>query len=293
MGKLGWITVALGAGVVALIAVQFYTLSRVRFLESALATVGNQQAETGKALARKLDEEIARLRESEAAASEERQQALEAVRADMDKTRRQATSAAGRVQEEATKSVATLAERLDANEQKIQENQAKLTTELSGVRQANNAAESKIGAVSTDVETVKTEVASTRTQLNAAVAELQRTRGDLGELSGLIATNSEQIQALKALGDRDYTEFTLFKSKEPVKVGDISVLLKKTDVKNSRYSVELYVNDLKIEKKDRTVNEPLQFFVGSEKQPHELVVNRVAQDQIAGYLAAPKGPATR
>ncbi len=290
--KLGTIAAVLVA-VVGLVSAQIYTMTRLSSLESALATVRGEQKETREAIQRTLDKEIANLRQREEAAAQERQQAFDAMRADVDKARRQAAGAAGRVQQEAQKSVESLAARLDANEQKIQESQTRLTSELTGVRQANNTTQSKIGAVSTDVEAVKTEVASTQSQLDEALAELQRTRGDMGELSGLIATNSDQIQALKTLGDRDYTEFTLFKSKEPVKVGDISVLLKKTDVKKSRYSIEIYVNDLQIEKKDRTINEPLQFFLGTEKQPHELVVNRVTQDQIVGYLASPKTPAAR
>jgi hypothetical protein len=85
----------------------------------------------------------------------------------------------------------------------------------------------------------------------------------------------------------------LFKAKDPVRVGEISMVLKKADTKNSRYSVDLYINDLKVEKRDRVINEPLQFYVGAGKEPHELVVNRVGKDQIVGYLASPKDPAAR
>ena len=140
---------------------------------------------------------------------------------------------------------------------------------------------------------MRTEVASTQSQLERTIADLKRTTGDMGVMSGLIATNAREIDALKQLNDRDYTEFTLYKRKEPIKLDDISILLKKTDVKANRYTLELLVDDRKIEKKDRDVNEPLQFYVGNNRQPHELVVNQVGKDQIVGYLATPKTAAPR
>jgi hypothetical protein len=46
--------------------------------------------------------------------------------------------------------------------------------------------------------------------------------------------------------------------------------------------------DKKVEKKDRSVNEPVQFYLSKYRLPHEIVVNEVGQDRIAGYLAQPK-----
>jgi len=129
--------------------------------------------------------------------------------------------------------------------------------------------------------------------LERTIADLKRIPGDMGVLSGLIATNAREIDALKQLGDRNYIEFTLYKGKEPVKLGDVSILLKKADIKASLYTLELRVDDHKIEKKDRSANEPLQFYVGGGRQPHELVVNQVGKDLIVGYLATPKVPAAR
>ena len=39
--------------------------------------------------------------------------------------------------------------------------------------------------------------------------------GDMGVMSGLIATNSKELEALRRLGDRDYFEFVLPKSSAP------------------------------------------------------------------------------
>jgi predicted nucleic acid-binding Zn-ribbon protein len=288
--KLGWVAAVLGAGFLGLLAGQFYTLSAVRSLSAELESVRAEQAGARQAL----DDQLARLRDADAAAGTERQQALETLRAGVEAARREASGAAGaagRVQQQIETNIESLAVRLDSNEKRIQESQARLASDLTGVRQASTAAQSGITAVSTEVAAVKSDVAATRSEMKENLAAIEGTRGKLGELSGQIATNAAQIEALRAQGERDYLEFTVFKSRDPVRVGDISLMLKKTDVKNGRYSVDLYVNDLKVEKKDRTINEPLPFYLPGERRPHELVVNQVAQDQITGYVASPKAPA--
>ena len=45
-------------------------------------------------------------------------------------------------------------------------------------------------------------------------------------------------------------------------------------------------DDKRVEKKDRTVNEPLQFYVA--KSLYQVVVLSVGKDQISGYLQTPK-----
>jgi hypothetical protein len=113
-------------------------------------------------------------------------------------------------------------------------------------------------------------------------------RGDLGIQSGLIATNAKELAALRAMGERDYFEFNLAKTKAPQRIGDIAVQLKKMDNRRNRYTIEVISNDKRVEKKDRTVNEPVQFYMAKARLPYELVVNEVRKDSIVGYLAAPK-----
>jgi hypothetical protein len=116
----------------------------------------------------------------------------------------------------------------------------------------------------------------------------------MGVMSGLIATNGRELQALRELGERDYYEFTLTKTNIPQKVGDIQVMVKKTDPKKNRFTLEILVEDKKVEKKDRNLNEPVQFYVASKaRQPYELVVNEIRKSQVVGYLAVPKLKAAR
>mgnify|MGYP001606746619 CR=1 FL=1 len=150
------------------------------------------------------------------------------------------------------------------------------------------AVSGEVSSVKTDVGGVKTDVAKTQTELASAEARLQSIMGDMGVQSGLIATNGKELAALKALGERNYFEFKIGKSKEPQKVGDVLVQLKKTDPKRNKFTIELTADDKRVEKKDRTINEPLQFYVSKARQPYEIVVNQVNKNEIAGYLATPK-----
>ena len=147
---------------------------------------------------------------------------------------------------------------------------------------------SRVSEVSTDVGSVKTDVANTRAELEKTIATLKATQGDLGVQRGRIATIGKELAALRALGERNYTEFKLGKTKGPQRVGDIAVFLKKTDPKKNKYPIDVTADDKTVEKKDKGVNEPVQFIVSRASQPYELIVNEVRKDMIVGYVAAPK-----
>jgi hypothetical protein len=168
-------------------------------------------------------------------------------------------------------------------------------TELGKVKDSTVDAAGKIDGITTDVSgvktdvgSVKTDVASTKTALDETRADLQRARGDMGVMSGLVATNGKQIQALRDLGDRNIYEFTLAKNGKTQKVGDIGLTLRKTDTGRNRFTLDVMADDKRVEKKDRTVNEPVQFYTSKAHQPYEIVVNQVQKNQIVGYLATPK-----
>lgn len=192
-----------------------------------------------------------------------------------------ASSAARKYSEELKKKIAE-------QEQTLQENHRLLTAQLGEMRQEAGQTTDKVNGVATDVTNVKTEVAQTKSDIEKTLADLRSVRGDLGVQSGLIATNSKELAALRALGERDYVEFELTKTKAPQRVGDVALQLKKSDLKRNRYTLELIANDKHVEKKDRSVNEPVQFYMAKARIPYELVVNEVKNDRIVGYLAAPK-----
>ena len=180
------------------------------------------------------------------------------------------------------------------------ERDKKLDTDLAQLRESTQQASEKlnsgltatngeVGAVKTDVGGVKAEVASARSELERTISDLKRIRGDMGEMSGLIATNAKELNALRELGDRVYWEFSLPKNGAIQKVGDVQLMLKKLDAKRNRYTVEVVMDDKHIEKKDKTINEPVQFYSGARaRHAMEVVVYQIDKDKVVGYLAAPK-----
>lgn len=145
-----------------------------------------------------------------------------------------------------------------------------------------------LGGLSSDVVGVKQEVSHAKEELASARSDWQRVIGDLGVQSDMIAHNRSELEELKLRGERDYYEFYLRKSKRPERVANIAMALKKTDVKRQKYTLTLVADDRTIEKKDKTANEPVQFYQERYRQPTEIVVNQIYSDHIVGYLSVPK-----
>jgi len=141
--------------------------------------------------------------------------------------------------------------------------------------------------VKTDVGGMKTDLSTARGDIDATKAKLDRTIGDLGIQSGLIAHTSAELEILKHRGDRNYYEFTLTKKKR-TPVSTVSLELRKADAKKGKYTLIVLSDDRPIEKKDRTMNEPVQFYTGRDRMLYELVVNQVNKNTVVGYLSTPK-----
>ncbi len=147
----------------------------------------------------------------------------------------------------------------------------------------------QIAGVKTDVGGVKTDVASTKADLEATKAKLQSAVGDLGVQSGLIANTRSDLEVLKHKGDRNYYEFTLLKGAKPQPVSTVTLQLKKADPKKGKFTLNVMSDDKTIEKKDRNVSEPIQFYSGREHMLFEVVIWTVDKGKATGYLSTPKG----
>lgn len=164
----------------------------------------------------------------------------------------------------------------DGVEQKRQQLANQLTSQLADLSADTSE---KLGRVSSDLENTG--------------ADVKRVAGDMIAVSGAVATNAKELAALKELGERNYFAFDLGKTKEPQKIGDLRIVLKKTDPKHNRYTVEVLADDKMVEKKDRTINEPVQLYLSDSLQPYEIVINEVKKDKVSGYVASPKAKLPR
>jgi len=231
--------------------------------------------------------DLTNLRETSSVTNQTARRHIDSLKEELETTRRQASTMASQAKAEALKKADQIQQQLEAEQRKQKE---AVAAELSQVKQN---ADTQFAAVNTDVSGVKTQLGSTQAELQKTIGDLKKVTGDLGVQSGYIATNGSEIAALKRLGERNIFEFNLGRSKAPQRVGDISITLKKTDPKRNKYTIEVLADDKTTEKKDRTINEPVQFYTLKAKQPYEIVVNQVGKDKITGYLSTPKDQVAR
>lgn len=212
--------------------------------------------------------QIAKLTDAAAATLEENQQRFEALKAQLQET---GVVALRQARSEARKTGSKLQRALDEKNQELDRKHEEMVSQLSDLKQDTSTRLSKVSG-----------------DLDQTGSDVQRVRGDLDAVSGEVATNAKELASLKELGQRNYFEFDLTKTRQPQKVGNIRLLLKKTDPKRSRYTLVVLADDKQVEKRDRTINEPVVLYVAGSRQPYEIVVNQVKKNEVIGYLATPK-----
>jgi hypothetical protein len=251
------------------------------FQSTQVSAVRNELAGTQQ----KMDQLRGQMDTSVAMAKAEANESVSRLNDELTKTQRDAQAQAARAAAATKQQAGQLLTTLNTKNQE-------LVQQLDQVKKENELKATKVDETLTgikgDVGTVKTEVASTRTELDKTIADLRRVNGDMGVMSGLIATNSTELDALKKLGDREYFEFTISKNDAAKKIGGIQLALKKADVKRNRFTMDVLADDRKVEKKDKGVNEPVQFYTSSARIPYEVVVNQIGKDKVSGYLSVPK-----
>jgi hypothetical protein len=206
--------------------------------------------------------------------------AVGSTQAEFKKTTSQIQAEGKKTKEELSQAISTKADTSHVEEQ---------------VRAAKAEAESKIGQVSSEVGGVKTEVGTVKSDLANTRRDLEGTQRQLVDvrdtLGAAVAKNSSELSQLRLKGERDYFEFTIPDKKSPVKVEDIRLLLTSVDPKKGKFNLKIIVDDNQLEKKDRIINEPIQFLVGQNRIRYEIVINAVQKNKAMGYLSIPKDKA--
>jgi uncharacterized phage infection (PIP) family protein YhgE len=239
---------------------------------------------TAEQLRDSLAAESAKLNDNATAVADNRQR-IETLSEEAQKS---VADALDQARSEARRSSARVATSLGAKLDLEQQQRQQVAGQVAELQDATTTESSKINEVSGDVTNVKADVAATQSKLEATGSDLKRVMGDMGVMSGLVATNSSGLAELRTLGERNYVEFDIRKTPAPSKVGDISISIRKTDPKRNRFTITVVADDKIVEKRDRTINEPVQFYVARNRQPYEIVVNEVKKDEVVGYLATPK-----
>ena len=270
----------LAGGLIALLAVNIYLYVKLDNLQTDVT----QKID-------KLTATVAGMRDASSVNTAAQARHIEALKAELANARAQERSMSSEAKVEAEAHADQLAKQLQAEEAKLQQ---QMSGQINEVNQSVTAANAKIADVSTDVGTVKSQAAMTQSQLEKTIADLKSVTGDLGVQSGLVATNGHELQALKLRGERNYIDIKLGKTKVPQRFGDITLKLESADPKHNKYSVTLMADDKSTQKKDKSVNEPVQFYTSKGGHtPYELVINQVTKTGIVGYLSTPKDTSSR
>ncbi|HKD83917.1 MAG TPA: hypothetical protein VKB58_04135 [Terriglobales bacterium] len=219
---------------------------------------------------------------------EQKQQTLEAEQADL-VNRLRATSS--ELRQSLSSELGMTKQQLDERSAELERAQKASAAHLAAQQrqQSQQIADvsGQVSTVKTDVGAAKTDIVRTQTDLAATNEKLQRVVGDQGVMSGLIAHNTQELELLKHKGDRNYYDFTLPKGAR-TQVSTVSLQLKKVDPKRSRFTLNVIADDRTIEKKDRNLNEPLQFYTGRDHMLYEVVVFTADKNSVTGYLSTPK-----
>jgi DNA repair exonuclease SbcCD ATPase subunit len=280
----GLMTALVAGAIVVLIGANIYLYTQIDHMRTEMSAMHD-----------KLMTEISNMRDASTVTSASQTRHVEALKEELAAARSLAQRESSQAKLEAQAHADQLARQIKDEEAKVQQ---QVSSEISNVKetasQQNQQVAAKVADVATDVGSVKTQVATTQSDLQKTINDLKSTRGDLGVQSGLIATNANELAALKLRGERNYIDIKLGKTKQPVRFGDITLKLEKVDPKRNKYTVLLMADDKPMEKKDKNIFEPVQFYTAKGGHiPYEIVINSIGKDQITGYLSTPKVEATR
>ena len=271
-----------GANLVLVLALGFGLLSTRDTLGRRIARVESMKEQ--------MQSETERIQETRSSETEKK---LNDLIADLDQMKKRVGMSALELNH--ARDMAQTLKKLQEQTAKELANQLAAKANSSEVDVARQEAANKLTAFQQDSDTKYGDVSG---ELTGIKRDLLMARDDFGRqlidvknsLSDRIAKNSTELGELRQKGERDYFEFDIRKnSKQPYqRVADLQLALLKTDTKKHKYNVAIQVDDNRLEKKDRTTNEPLQFLVGRDQLRYEVVVNFVDKDRIRGYLSTPK-----
>jgi len=279
-GKLSPIVIGLLVAVAVLIGSTLYLFLELKDTKAQMAMRFE--------LLQQHDEKLAQMEGTVSRASRDVDTRVEEMKGIMTDAEKQIDEKAKEVEQRVLGRTQTIAKDLEQTKAQQQTALTEVGGKLQVLEQVTSKTGTELGSLSGEVDTVKSDVEKNRLELEKTIKDLTSVRGDLGVQSGLIATNAGELNVLRQLGERNYYEFDIQRAKNPQRVGSISVRLRKTDEKRNKYNIDVWVDDKLIEKKDKTLLEPVQFYVQGSRQPYEFVVNQISKNRIVGYLSTPK-----
>ena len=266
---------AMVLGVLVLLsAAQIYTCVRISGLQDVSRRTEEQTAKKQEEMRAEMRKEIEETLDS---LKKSYQRETRGMREDV-------MAAAGSV--DATRQEIQRTRSITENLRKEQERRA---TELAQ-QVATKADQTQLTPITQDLTATQKDLDSTKADVQKMVEQLGMTRSEMGTL---IARNQNEIATLRRLGERDYFEFALDRGDISPLLGGVRLELRKTNVRRLLYNIDILADDMRVGKKDLTINEAVFFYTRSHRRPLELVVNKIEKNHVTGYVSAPKEDAGR
>lgn len=138
------------------------------------------------------------------------------------------------------------------------------------------------------VQAAKGDIAKLATRAEANQSAISETKEDLAAVRKDATKNASDIDGIRRSLEREYYNFELVSGSGYLKVFDLSLALKGTNVGKRQYDIYILAGGKVIQKKHQAINEPILFYTESSKKPYEVVVTRVDNKMVVGYLSVPK-----
>lgn len=111
--------------------------------------------------------------------------------------------------------------------------------------------------------------------------------GDLGDQRRSLEEHRRNLQELQSRLDRPRQPYRLHKTMGRIQVGSVGLKLLGTNPEKQMYSLQVLVDDKRVELRSRSLYEPVYLYPRGSSLPLELVVSEIRKNEVAGYLALP------
>ena len=162
-----------------------------------------------------------------------------------------------------------------------QEDVEKLAEQASGI-------EEEVGEVNARLSQANSSIGELRDMTTSNRSDIDGNQTAIGEVRTTADGNTVVIDGVKRSLEREYYNFELEKKGGIMKVFDVALNLKNTNVKAQRFAIEIIANGKRIKKERQPINEPIFFYSGGDNKRYELLVNRIDKNMIVGYVSVPK-----
>lgn len=186
----------------------------------------------------------------------------------------------------------TLASKVNAMSEAEAQRQQAAQAAAQRTRVTHTAARRPQGVIDKRWKEIQAKLDAQRQAIDANGKAIEDTRNDLAgaktELSGSIARTHGELVALQRKGERSYFEFDVDKSKQFRATGPVGIKLKKANTKHQFADMDLMVDDVALNQKHVNLLQPVVFYAGENGKPIELVVQKISNNHIHGYVSTPK-----